>query len=133
HERPHTSEQTKYAVIICTQTDGRRFSDRDVRRLGTSRLRDEKGWKAYTGRIGPEPLEETFTPFVFAERLRTTRTAVKKAIMDQRRIAGVGNIYANEALFEAGIDPSKPTHKLSLHEFAALHEATVGILGLALD
>ena len=53
--------------------------------------------------------------------------------MDQRRIAGVGNIYANEALFEAGIDPSKPTHKLSLSEFAALHEATVGILGRAVE
>ena len=133
HERPLTREQAKYAVLICTLNDGRRFVYRDVRRLGTIWLLDETGWKAYTGRIGPEPLEETFTPFVFAERLRTTRTAVKKAIMDQRRIAGVGNIYANEALFEAGIDPSKPTHKLSLSEFAALHEATVGILGRAVE
>src|SRR5712664_3654449 len=133
HERPLTKEQTKYAVLICTLNEGRRFVYRDVRRLGTIWLLDEKGWKAYTERIGPEPLDETFTPFVFAERLRTTRTAVKKAIMDQRRIAGVGNIYANEALFEAGIDPSKPTHKLSLSEFAALHEATVGILGRAVE
>ena len=128
HERPLTREQAKYAVLICTLNDGRRFVYRDVRRLGTIWLLDETGWKAYTGRIGPEPLEETFTPFVFAERLRTTRTAVKKAIMDQRRIAGVGNIYANEALFEAGIDPSKPTNKLSLDEFARLHAAVTGVL-----
>src|SRR3989440_5166977 len=59
----------------------------------------------------PISLEETFTPFVFAERLQGTRAAIKKAIMDQRRVAGVGNIYANEALFEAGIDPSKPDRK----------------------
>ena len=109
HERPLTKEQTKYAVLICTLNDGRRFVYRDVRRLGTIWLLDEKGWKAYTERIGPEPLDETFTPFVFAERLRTTRTAVKKAIMDQRRIAGVGNIYANEALFEAGIQAHTQT------------------------
>lgn len=133
HEKRLTREELKYAVLICTLNDARRFVYRDVRRLGTIWLLDEKGWKAYTGRIGPEPLDETFTPFVFADRLRKTRTAVKKAIMDQRRIAGVGNIYANEALFEAGIDPSKPTHHLSLTEFARLHEATVGILGRAVE
>src|SRR5437870_9290577 len=59
-------------------------------------LLDERGWGDYTRRIGSEPLEETFTPFVFAERLKGTRAAIKKAIMDQRRVAGVGNIYANE-------------------------------------
>jgi formamidopyrimidine-DNA glycosylase len=133
HERPLTRGEAKYAVLICTLDDGRRFVYRDVRRLGTIWLLDEKGWAAYTSRIGPEPLEETFTPFVFADRLRKTRVAVKKAIMDQRRIAGVGNIYANEALFEAGIDPSKPTHRLSLDEFARLHEAVVGVLNRAVE
>ena len=133
HEKPLTRDELKYAVLICTLNDGRKFVYRDVRRLGTIWLLDEKGWNAYTGRIGPEPLDETFTPFVFADRLSKTRTAVKKAIMDQRLIAGVGNIYANEALFEAGIDPSKPTHHLSLAEFARLHEATVGILGRAVQ
>jgi formamidopyrimidine-DNA glycosylase len=133
HEKRLTREELRYAVLICTLNDARKFVYRDVRRLGTIWLVDEKGWKAYTGRIGPEPLDETFTSFVFADRLRKTRTAVKKAIMDQRRIAGVGNIYANEALFEAGIDPSKPTHHLSLAEFARLHAATVGILGRAVE
>lgn len=131
HERPLTRDESKYAVLICTLQDGRRFVYRDVRRLGTIWLLDEKGWKAYTERIGPEPLEDTFTPFVFAQRLRGTRTAVKKAIMDQRRIAGVGNIYANEALFDAGIDPSKGTHRLSLEEFARLHAAVVDVLNRA--
>ena len=131
HERRLTAAESKYAVLICTLEDGRRFVYRDVRRLGTIWLLDDTGWATYTGRIGPEPLEETFTPFVFAERLRTTRSAIKKAIMDQRRVAGVGNIYANEALFDAGIDPSKPTHRLSLAEFARLHEAVVDVLNRA--
>ncbi len=113
YDRALTRDETKYAVLTCTIDDGRLLVYRDVRRLGTVWLVDEKGWDAYTRRLGPEPLEETFTPFVFAERLKGTRAAIKKAIMDQRRVAGVGNIYANEALFEAGIDPSKPTDKLS--------------------
>src|SRR5205085_7111980 len=121
----------KSAGITCTIDDGRLQVYRDVRRVGTVWLVGEKGWAAYTGRIGPEPLEETVTPFVFAERLKGTRAAIKKTIMDQRRIAGVGNIYANEALFEAGIDPSKPTNKLSLDEFARLHAAVTGVPGRA--
>jgi formamidopyrimidine-DNA glycosylase len=133
YDRPLTRDEANYAVLRCTLDDGRVFVYRDVRRLGTVWLLDDKGWAAYTSRIGPEPLDETFTPFVFAERLQGTRTAVKKAIMDQRRVAGVGNIYANEALFEAGIDPSKRTNNLSLAEFARLHEAVTGILLRAVD
>ncbi len=132
YERRLTRDEARYAVLICTLTDGRKFVYRDVRRLGTIWLLDEKGWLAYTGRLGPEPLAETFTPFVFADRLKGTRTAVKKAIMDQRRLAGVGNIYANEALFDARLDPSTPTHKLSLEEFARLHAAIVDVLQRAL-
>jgi len=132
YDRPLTRDELQYAVLICTLSDGPKFVYRDVRRLGTIWLLDEEGWIAYTGRIGPEPLEETFTPFVFADRLKGTRTAVKKAIMDQRRLAGVGNIYANEALFDARLNPAKPTHKLSLEEFARLHAAIVDVLQRAL-
>lgn len=132
YSRPLSKEERKYAVLICTLDDGRQFVYRDVRRLGTIWLLEEAGWTAYTGRIGPEPLEETFTPFVFAERLKGTRTAVKKAIMDQRRVAGVGNIYANEALFDARLNPAKSTQKLSLDEFARLHAAILDVLQRAL-
>jgi len=132
YDRRLTPDELKYAVLICTLSDGHKFVYRDVRRLGTIWLLDEEGWIAYTGRIGPEPLEETFTPFVFAQRLKGTRTAVKKAIMDQRRLAGVGNIYANEALFDARLNPAKSTDKLSLEEFARLHAAIVDVLQRAL-
>ncbi|HEU5260555.1 MAG TPA: bifunctional DNA-formamidopyrimidine glycosylase/DNA-(apurinic or apyrimidinic site) lyase [Gemmatimonadales bacterium] len=133
YDRPLTKDEKKYAVLTCTLEDARLLVYGDVRRLGTVWLLDEKGWAAYSGRLGPEPLEETFTPFVFADRLKGTRAAIKKVIMDQRRVAGVGNIYANEALFEAGIDPSKPTDKLSLDEFARLHEAVTSVLERAVD
>src|SRR5207245_5751457 len=103
-----------------TLEDGRLFVYRDVRRLGNVWLLDEKGWTAYTGRLGPEPLADTFTPFVFAERLRGTRAAIKKAIMDQRRVARAGNIYANEALLEAGGGPCMPNHQPPTGEVARL-------------
>jgi formamidopyrimidine-DNA glycosylase len=133
HDRPLTREQKKYAVLTCTLEDGGLFVYRDVRRLGTVWLLDEPEWLAYTSRMGPEPLDDTFTPFVFADRLEGTSAAIKKTIMDQRRVAGIGNIYANEALFQAGIDPSKPTHKLSLEEFARLHAAVTDVLTRAVE
>jgi len=133
HDGPLTRAEAKYAVLTCTLDDGRLFVYRDVRRLGTVWLLDEKEWLAYSGRIGPEPLDDTFTPFVFAQRLAGTRAAIKKTIMDQRRVAGIGNIYANEALFAAGIDPSKPTNRLSLEEFARLHAAVTDVLARAVD
>jgi len=133
YDRPLRRDESKYAVLTCRLEDGQLFVYRDVRRLGTVWLLDEKGWLAYTGRLGPEPLDDTFTPFLFAERLRGTRAAIKKAIMDQRRVVGIGNIYANEALFEAGVDPSKRTDRLSLEEFARLHAAVTDVLGRAVD
>ncbi len=133
YDRPLRRDESKYAVLTCRLEDGQIFVYRDVRRLGTVWLLDEKGWLAYTGRLGPEPLDDTFTPFLFAERLRGTRAAIKKAIMDQRRVVGIGNIYANEALFEAGVDPSKRTDRLSLEEFARLHAAVTDVLGRAVD
>src|SRR5258707_3826860 len=90
YDRALTRDEAKYAVLTCTIDDGRLLVYRDVRRLGTLGLLDERGWGDYTPRIGPGPLQETFTPFVFAERLKGTRAAIKKAIMDQRRVAGIG-------------------------------------------
>jgi formamidopyrimidine-DNA glycosylase len=131
-DTPLSADQRRYAVLVCTLEDGTRFVYRDVRRLGTVWLLDERQWARYTARIGPEPLDDTFTPVVLAERLDGTRQAIKKAIMDQRRLAGVGNIYANEALFQAGLDPSKPAHRLSLEQLGALYTAIRDVLGRAL-
>jgi formamidopyrimidine-DNA glycosylase len=133
YDRPLSKDEARYAVLTCNLDDGALLVYRDVRRLGTIWLLDERAWGRYTARMGPEPLDDTFTPFVFAARLRGTKVAIKKAIMDQKRIVGVGNIYANEALFHAGIDPSKATHRLSLEELAALYTAIRDILERAID
>ena len=77
--------------------------------------------RSYTAAIGPEPLDDDFSVERFAAALRGSRQAIKKVIMDQRHLAGVGNIYANEALFAAGIDPSKPARLLTPEDQQRLH------------
>jgi len=106
---------------------------RDVRRLGTLLLLNDKQWTAYDASIGPEPLDPHFTAEQFGRALRGSRQAIKKVVMDQRHLAGVGNIYANEALFAAGIDPSKPARLLTPDDHIKLHAEIRRILAAAID
>jgi formamidopyrimidine-DNA glycosylase len=104
----------------------------DVRRLGTLLFLDERDWERYSAAIGPEPLEDSFSAEQLGSALGRSRQAIKKVIMDQRYIAGVGNIYANEALFAAGIDPSKPASSLKPEDHRRLHGEIRRILGAAI-
>jgi formamidopyrimidine-DNA glycosylase len=108
------------------------FVYRDVRRLGTILLLDRKQWETYTARIGPEPLADDFDARAFAATLAGSRQAIKKVIMDQRKLAGVGNIYANEALFRARIDPSLPATRLDRKDIRRLHRAIRTLLQRAI-
>ena len=112
--------------------DGRELVYRDVRRIGKLLLLDPRGWTRYTEAIGPEPLAPDFTPERLGETLGGSRQAIKKVIMDQRHLAGVGNIYANEALFAAGIDPSKPARRLTPDHHRRLHAELQRILRAAI-
>ena len=80
---------------------------RDIRRLGTVTLMTPSDSTQYVGALGIEPLDPAFTAEHLSVLLRGSRQAIKKVLMDQRAIAGIGNIYANEALWRAGIDPSR--------------------------
>jgi len=133
HDRPITGDERRYAVLRAPLDDGRELVYRDVRRLGTLLLLDTRGWDRYTAAIGPEPLDAGFTPERLGEALGRSRQAVKKVIMDQKHLAGVGNIYANEALFAAGIDPSKPAAKLTPRDHRRLHAEIRRILLAAID
>jgi formamidopyrimidine-DNA glycosylase len=132
HERPLTPDQRRYAVLSARLDNGRRLVYRDVRRLGTLLLLDDRAWKAYDAAIGPEPLERSFTPERLAKILGSSRQAVKKVLMDQRHLAGVGNIYANEALFAAGIDPSRAANRVRPDEVPRLHAEIKRILEAAI-
>jgi len=114
---------------------GRRLAIVDPRRFGTGELM--LGGEAlevfFVARLGLEPLDERFT----AEHLRGLargRTApIKAFLLDQRRIAGVGNIYADEALFRAGIHPLRPAGRLSGEQYARLRETTIAALQAGID
>jgi len=133
HRRPLTREEQRYAVLQAALDDGHRLVFRDVRRIGTLLLLDERGWAAYDAALGPEPLTPEFTAERLAETVGGTRQAIKKALMDQRLVAGVGNIYANEALFAAGIDPSRAASRLGGDEFTRLHSHLRRILAAAVE
>lgn len=132
HSRALNEDETRYAVLRAHLGRGQELVYRDVRRLGTLLLLTPKGWAQYTAAIGPEPLDDAFTVEQFARILRRSRQAIKKVIMDQRHLAGVGNIYANEALFAAGIDPSKPARLLAPENHVRLHAEIRQILAAAI-
>lgn len=117
-----------FAAVIWTLAGGGAFWYRDVRRLGTVTLADESALAAYSRRIGPEPLDPAFDAARLSGILRGSRMAIKKVLMDQRYLAGVGNIYANEALWRAGIDPSRPARSVAPVEAGRLHAALVEVL-----
>jgi formamidopyrimidine-DNA glycosylase len=132
YDRPLGAEEARYAVLRAPLDDGRELVYRDVRRIGKLLLLDGRGWQRYTAAIGPEPLAPDFTADRLGEALRSSRQAVKKVIMDQSHLAGVGNIYANEALFAAGIDPSKPAQRLTADDHRRLHRELRRILQAAI-
>lgn len=132
HERALDRDEAKYAVLRCPLDDGAELVYRDVRRIGTIRWLDTAGWQAYATRLGPEPLDPDFSAAGFATRLGKSRAAIKKVLMDQKFVVGVGNIYATEALFAAGIDPSKPANRVPRQQLEALHGHVARILTLAI-
>jgi len=133
YDRPLTDAEAKYAVLRARLDSGAEFVFRDIRRIGTLLLLDAKGWERYDRALGPEPLDPALTLERFTAGLRSSRAAIKKVLMDQRKIVGVGNIYANEALFCAGIDPSKPASKVSPESYARLFHHTQRILRAAIE
>jgi formamidopyrimidine-DNA glycosylase len=97
---------------------------RDMRRFGTWLLVERDELEPYLGdRVGREPLARSFTANRLAEVLAGRRTALKAALLDQRRLAGVGNIYADEALWRARLHPLRPAGELDDAELRALHRA----------
>lgn len=109
---------------VVSLDDGSDVAYRDVRRFGTWLLLEPDEVDAYVDeRVGREPLADAYKAKHLAERLEGRKAPIKAAILDQRTVAGVGNIYADEALWRARIHPLKPAHELDPHEVSALYRA----------
>ncbi len=117
-----------YATVRLALADGRTLLYRDIRRLGTVALMAPDRFARYSAGLGAEPLDPAFGAGELSGILRGSGQAVKKVLMDQRRIAGVGNIYANEALWRAGLDPSRAARAVTPAEARALHGALTAVL-----
>ena len=126
--RPLPEEERRYATVSMSLDDGRTLHYRDVRRLGTLSLMSPQRWAAYSSGLGVEPLDPAFSSEHLSALFRESRRAVKVVLMDQRAVVGVGNIYANEALWRAGVDPSREARTLDDGEVARVHDGIVSVL-----
>src|SRR5438132_1173745 len=105
--------------------DGSDVAYRDVRRFGTWLLLEPGELDAYLDeRLGSEPLADEFTPAELRRRLAGRRAPIKAALLDQRTLAGMGNIYVDEALWRARLHPLRPAGELDAREIRRLHRAT---------
>ncbi len=117
-----------YRTVSFALHDDRTLHYRDVRRLGTVAFMTHESFLSSSDALGPEPLDASFTARSLRDTLGDSSRAIKAALMDQSRLAGVGNIYATESLWEAGIDPSRAVRSLAVSEWAALHASLQRIL-----
>ena len=125
-----SSEPPRYTRAIIHLDEGTSIFFRDPRKFGLMRLVKDKD--SIVGKLGPEPLEADFTPELLA-RLLARRTAPIKALLcDQHLIAGIGNMYADEALFAARVHPLRAGESLSQEEIERLHSAIQRILWAAI-
>jgi formamidopyrimidine-DNA glycosylase len=110
-----------YRRAVVRLDDGSDVAYRDVRRFGTWHLLEPDEVGPYLAqRLGREPLERTFTAPRLAERLEGRRAPLKAALLDQRTVAGLGNIYVDEALWRAKLHPLRPAGTLDAGEVARL-------------
>jgi len=100
----------------------------DLRKFGWIRLVNNDQLSVISNELGIEPLTSEFTLEKFIQIIQSSARPVKLVLMDQKKIAGVGNIYANDALFLAKIRPDKPAKKLSDLEIKKLREAIIKVL-----
>ena len=128
----HFGPADAYTRARLTLDDGRELVFRDVRRFGCLAVVDAGMYQALPtlARLGPEPLSEAFDPERFARDLAATRSPVKPYLLTQRPVAGVGNIYADEALWLARVHPA--SRRVGRRRALALHGAIREILEQAI-
>jgi formamidopyrimidine-DNA glycosylase len=113
-----------YRRAVVTLDDGSELAYRDVRRFGTWHLLEPEEVDDYLGRrLGGEPLERAFTAKRLGERLANRRAPLKAALLDQRTVAGLGNIYVDEALWRAKLHPLREAGTLAADELQRLTTA----------
>lgn len=139
---PASSERDPYVRLSLSLSDGREIRFRDVRAFGRVALVAERADGEAASNLDPsssplladhgvEPLAAEFTTGAFRSLIAHRGTRIKSLLLDQRCIVGIGNIYADEALWRAKIHPLTPANKLRPSQLDALHAAIVEVLSQA--
>jgi formamidopyrimidine-DNA glycosylase len=108
--------------------NGEQLRYHDVRKFGRWSLLTPEQFALFDASIGPEPLEDEFDAETFTRMLHSRKRILKPLLLDQAFLAGIGNIYADEALFRAGIHPNRRSHELSDAETERLYTSIREIL-----
>jgi formamidopyrimidine-DNA glycosylase len=130
----HPEDPAKYTRAIFTFTDNSQLFFNDLRKFGWLRLVDETELPQIFAETGVEPLAKQFTLAHFQDLLaRYPKRKIKQLLLDQNLIAGLGNIYVDEACFGAGIRPTRLAKSLAPSEIARLYHAIIAVLKLAIQ
>jgi formamidopyrimidine-DNA glycosylase len=119
-------DSIRYVTATFGLDDGSALLFSDRRKLGTAALLANE--RELERKLGPEPLDRRFTTSVLAGRLGRHKAPIKAVLCDQKFVAGIGNMYADEALFSARIHPLRPANSLSAEETGRLHQAIREVL-----
>lgn len=117
--------------LILSFDDGIRLVFNDTRKFGRAWLVDDPG--VITGSLGPDPFDENLTPAAFSWMLKRSRKRIKSLLLDQTFLAGMGNIYSDEALFRAGIHPMSPAASISEEKVEILLNSIRIVLNEGID
>ena len=120
-----------YAHTVFVLDKGQELRFRDPRKFGRVYLARDR--HEVLGSLGPEPLDPAFTVEVLRQRLKGRKRALKPLLLDQGFIAGIGNIYADEALYYAGLHPQRCADSLSEADIAALHASIRQVLQMGIE
>jgi len=130
HLVPADAPRIKHEHVILGFDDGRHLRFHDTRKFGRIHLVEDPN--KILGRLGPEPLEKSFTVRLLAGQLKRHRRRLKPLLLDQTFIAGLGNIYVDEALWDAKLHPNRIAAALAPAEVKALHRAIARVLNRGL-
>ena len=128
-----TSSDLLYCRVCFNLVDGRRLLFTDPRKFGRIELWSREGEQEALKGLGPEPLSVEFTPEILAKSLASRTSPIKQVLLNQEVIAGLGNIYADEALYYASIHPLRRANSLTPTEVQLLHEGIVSVLTLGIE
>ncbi|MEZ4863182.1 MAG: bifunctional DNA-formamidopyrimidine glycosylase/DNA-(apurinic or apyrimidinic site) lyase [Caldilineaceae bacterium] len=125
------TEANKHTHVVLGLADGGQLHYQDSRKFGRLWLVTDPA--TVVAKLGPEPLQSTFTPAILQEKLKGRSAAIKALLLDQSIVAGVGNIYADESLFRAGVHPTRAGGELTAAEVTRIAEAIRTVLTQAID